>query len=102
MKRAAPAIAALCAAALASGCITVVAYDNYWTHTGTRTRVAVEGLGAELAVGAAGGLAYSLDDDVSVGDGLLDGVGAALLLDLQAALVVMIASFFHHPGHAGD
>ena len=98
MKRLGPAIAAVGAMALGPGCLSVVAYDNYDTRTDTRYSVAASALAGEVAVGLVGGLAYSLDDDVTVGDGLLTGVGAALLIDLQGAVLITIVGLIRHAG----
>lgn len=96
-KLAPVAAVALCAV-LGSGCLTVVAHDNYWARRDIRSKLAAEALAVEVAVGLVGGLAYSLDKDVTVGDGAVTGVGAALIIDLQAALLVTIAGIIRHGG----
>ncbi len=97
MKCPSLAITALCAM-LGSGCLSVVTYDNYWQQQDVRTKLAAEALAAEVAVGLVGGLAYSLEPDVSLGDGVATGVGAALLIDLQAAVILTIAGLIRHGG----
>jgi len=67
MKLAQVATVALCAL-LGSGCLTVVAHDHYWARRDIRSKLAAEALAVEVAVGLIGGLAYSLDDDVTVGN----------------------------------
>ena len=96
MKSLGRAVAVASGMAFGSGCLSVVTYDNYYARADTRNRLAAEALAGEVAVGLVGGLAYSLGDDVTLGDGLLTGVGAALLIDLQAAVLITIVGLIHH------
>lgn len=98
MKRVVPAVAAVCIAALASGCLSVVAYDNYWEQRDVRSKVAAEALLGEVAVGLVGGLFYSLDDDVTAAQGVGNGLLVTGLIDLQGALLATIGGLIRHGG----